>query len=191
MINSLVKPEESEFDMKRFWEHSVGTAIIADKLVTDRLVRLGKPLEFNDYWIGALLHDVGKLVLGSSSGTGCTHPDTSGGEESFRQAEVDLIASHQRVGQLMLLNSDMGENAVNAVGNHHELSDPDDLLRLLHVADNLAKSVGLGTLPGEEAEFDADVLKQMGLSSDRVVRLSADLQKEMVQEIRSVVASCL
>ena len=64
MINSLVKPEESEFDMKRFLEHSVGTAIIADKLVTDRLVRLGKPLEFNDYWIGALLHDVGKLVLG-------------------------------------------------------------------------------------------------------------------------------
>ncbi len=66
---------------------------------------------------------------------------------SFRQAEVDLgdVASHQRVGQL-LLNSDMGENAVNAVGNHHELSDPDDLLRLLHVADNLAKSVGLGTV---------------------------------------------
>ena len=71
MINSLVKPQESEFDLKRFWEHSVGTAIIADKLVTDRLVRLEKPLEFSDYWIGALLHDVGKLVLGFSSGTGC------------------------------------------------------------------------------------------------------------------------
>ena len=193
MINSLVKPEESEFHMKRFWEHSVGTAIIADKLVTDRLVRLGKPLEFNDYWIGALLHDVGKLVLGFFFCDWMLRILTHRAEKncSFRQAEVDLIASHQRVGQLMLLNSDMGENAVNAVGNHHELSDPDDLLRLLHVADNLAKSVGLGTLPGEEAEFDADVLKQMGLSSDRVVRLSADLQKEMVQEIRSVVASCL
>ena len=64
MINSLVKPRESEFDLKRFWEHSVGTAIIADKLVTDGLVRLKKPLEFTDYWIGSLLHDVGKLVLG-------------------------------------------------------------------------------------------------------------------------------
>ena len=42
----------------------VGTAIIADKLVTDRLVRLEKPLEFSDYWIGTLLHDVGNLVLG-------------------------------------------------------------------------------------------------------------------------------
>lgn len=30
MINSLVRPEESDFDLKRFWEHSVGSAIIAD-----------------------------------------------------------------------------------------------------------------------------------------------------------------
>jgi HD-like signal output (HDOD) protein len=120
MINSLVKPEESEFDMKRFWEHSVGTAIIADKLVTDRLVRLGKPLEFNDYWIGALLHDVGKQVLGFFFWDWMLRILTHRAEKncSFRQAEVDLgdVASHQRVGQLMLLNSDMGENAVNAVG---------------------------------------------------------------------------
>ena len=89
---------------------------------------------------------------------------------SFRQAEVDL-----------------GDVA----GHHHELPDPDDLLRLLHVADNLAKSVGLGTLSGEEAEFDADALKGLGLSRDRAEELCEDLQKEMVQEIRSVVANCL
>ena len=112
---------------------------------------------------------------------------------SFRQAEVELgdVAGHQRVGQLMLLNSDMGQAAVRAVGHHHELPDPDDLLRLLHVADNLAKSVGLGTLSGEEAEFDADALKGLGLSRDRAEELCEDLQKEMVQEIRSVVANCL
>ena len=64
MINSLVKPEESKFDMKRFWEHSVGCAIIADKLYTERHVKLQAEIEFNDYWIGSLLHDVGKLVIG-------------------------------------------------------------------------------------------------------------------------------
>jgi len=94
--------------LKRFWEHSVGTAIIADKLVTDGLVRLKKPLEFTDYWIGSLLHDVGKLVLGfffwdwmsrilaHRMDKGC----------SFREAEIALgdIAGHQRLGQLMLLN---------------------------------------------------------------------------------------
>lgn len=195
MINSLVRPQESQFDLKRFWEHSVGTAIIADKLVTDHLARLRKPLEFSDYWIGALLHDVGKLVLGFFFWDWMSRILEHRAEKgcSFRQAEIDLgdVAGHQRVGQLMLLNSDMGEAAVRAVGHHHELPDPDDLLRLLHVADNLAKSVGLGTLAGEEAEFDADALNELGLSSGRIEELCDDLQKEMVQEIKSVVATCL
>ena len=195
MINSLVKPHDSGFDLKRFWEHSVGTAIIADKLVTDGLVRTAKPLEFTDYWIGALLHDVGKLVLGfffwDWMSRILAHRTDKGG--SFRQAEVALgdVASHQRVGQLMLLNSDMGEAAVTAVGHHHELPDPDDLLRLLHVADNLAKSVGLGTLPGEEAEFDASALRALGLNAESLQKLQEDLEKDMVQEIRTVVANCL
>ena len=92
---------------------------------------------------------------------------------------------------VMLLNWDMSEQAVAAVGHHHELSEPDDLLALLHTADNLAKSVGLNTLPGEPAEFDEPTLKGLGLSKDRVEELGEDLQKEMVQEIRSLVASCL
>lgn len=195
MINSLVKPQESEFDLKRFWEHSVGTAIIADKLVQDRLVRLSTPLEFSDYWIGALLHDVGKLVLGFFFWDWMSrilkHRTDKG--TTFRQSEIDLgdVASHQRIGQLMLLNSDMGEAAVAAVGRHHELAAPDDLLRLVHVADNLAKLVGLGTLAGDEAEFDEGVLQEVGLTVEGVHELGEDLQKDMVQEIRQVVANCL
>jgi hypothetical protein len=91
----------------------------------------------------------------------------------------------------MLLNSDMGESAVTAVGHHHELPDPDDLLRLLHVADNLAKSVGLGTLPAEEAEFDASALRELELNAESLQKLQEDLEKDMVQEIRTVVANCL
>jgi HD-like signal output (HDOD) protein len=195
MINSLVKPQDTEFDLKRFWEHSVGTAIIADKLVVDRLVRTAKPLEFTDYWIGALLHDVGKLVLGfffwDWMSRILAHRVAKG--VTFRQAEIDLgdVAGHQRVGQLMLLNSDMGEAAVAAVGHHHEMPEPDDLLRLLHVANNLAKAVGLGTLPGEEAEFDDSALRELGLDADGVQQLREDLEKHMVQEIRTVVANCL
>lgn len=195
MINSLVKPQESEFDLKRFWEHSVGTAIIADKLVEDKLVRLSKPLEFTDYWIGALLHDVGKLVLGfffwDWMSRILTHKSDKG--VSFRQAEIDLgdVASHQRVGQLLLLNSDMGEVAVTAVGRHHDLDEAEDLLSLLHVADNLAKATGLGTQPGDEAEFDESALRRLGLNAGSVEALREDLQKEMVQEIRTVVSNCL
>ena len=196
MINSLVKPDASDFDLKRFWEHSVGTAIITDKLVTDRLIRLRTPLEFNDYWVGALLHDVGKLVLGfffwDWMARILAHRSDKG--ITFRQAEIDLgdVAGHQRVGQLMLLNSDMGEDTVAAVARHHDLADGDsEVLSLLHVADNLSKAVGLGMIGGEEAVFDAGALSRLGLSEARVAELAEELKRDMVQEIKSVVANCM
>ncbi|MBT4611291.1 MAG: HDOD domain-containing protein, partial [Gemmatimonadetes bacterium] len=38
LINSLIKPEESGFDLRRFWIHSVGTAHIAHKIYQGRMV---------------------------------------------------------------------------------------------------------------------------------------------------------
>ena len=32
MMNAIVRPEESRFDLRRFWEHSVGCALICDRL---------------------------------------------------------------------------------------------------------------------------------------------------------------
>ena len=64
LMTSLVKPDNNLFDIRRFWEHSVGCAIIADRLYREKLVDFRTKVEFNDYWIGALLHDAGKLVLG-------------------------------------------------------------------------------------------------------------------------------
>ena len=196
MINSLVKPEESEFDLKRFWEHSVGSAIIADKLQADGIVKFSKPIEFNEYWIGTLLHDVGKLVLGFFFWDWFVKVQSHRAEhgESFRQAEVEMgdVASHARLGQLMLLNSDMGEDVVAAVGRHHEPGDePSDLLSLVNVADNLAKDLSLGYLPGEEGEYDDHVLASLGISREQLDTVREDMSGEVVEEIRTVVAQCM
>lgn len=57
LINALVRPEDSHFDLRRFWEHSVGCAYIADKLCTRKLIPLASPIEFDLYWISALRTD--------------------------------------------------------------------------------------------------------------------------------------
>lgn len=195
MINSLVKPEESKFDMKRFWEHSVGCAIIADKLYTEHHVRIKAEIEFNDYWIGSLLHDVGKLVIGFFFWDWFVrveeHRKETGG--SFRSAEHDLgdVASHERIGQLMLLNNDMGEDSVSAVANHHEAAAEADLVRLVHLANNLSKDLGLGYFPGEEPEYDADVLKALAIDEGKLQALRDQLAAEVVDEIKAMVDQCM
>lgn len=64
MMNTFAKPEESKFDLRRFWEHSAGCSMLADKIVDGELVEFEGTVEFDDYWIGTILHDVGKLILG-------------------------------------------------------------------------------------------------------------------------------
>ena len=195
MINSLVKPEDSKFDLQRFWEHSVGCAIVADRLYTERLVHLKSELEFNDYWIGSLLHDVGKLVIGFFFWDWFvrveTHRKEKGG--SFRGAEQDLgdVASHDRIGQLMLLNNNMGEDAVAAVAQHHKAAGATDLVHLVHLANNLCKDLGLGYLPGEEPEYDAEVLAALSISPSRLEEIRDELAKEVVDEVRAMVEQCM
>jgi len=196
IINSLVKPEESDFDLKRFWQHSVGSAIIADRLYTDQLVKLGGEVEFNDYWISALLHDVGKLVLGFFFWEWLERVQSHRTEKdiSFREAERELgdVANHQRVGQLMLLNADMGEGPVGVVGAHHEgADDPSDLLCLVHIANNLSREIGLSYLPGEPTEYDEGILGRSGLTRDTLAELREKLQTELVEEITTVVSQCM
>ena len=63
-MNSLVKPQESPFDLERYWMLSVSCALIADRPYREGTVKFARETPFNDYWIGSLLHDIGKLVLG-------------------------------------------------------------------------------------------------------------------------------
>lgn len=196
MINGLVRPEDSAFELKRFWEHSVATAIITDFLCTEKKVRLpGGPMEFSDYWIGALLHDIGKLILGFFFWDWTTRilGHSRDKSVSFRQAEIDMgdVAGHQQLGQLLLINADMGEEAVGVVGHHHDLRETTDLEGVVHLADNLAKAVGLGFLPGEEPEYDEAVMARLGVNQEAMESIREELERGTVEQIRTVVSQCM
>jgi HD-like signal output (HDOD) protein len=64
VVNSFVEVSGTLFDFKRFWGHSVGCALAADKIYKSQIVKFPDELSFQDYWLGGLLHDIGKLVLG-------------------------------------------------------------------------------------------------------------------------------
>ena len=101
------------------------------------------------------------------------------------------VAGHQRLGQLLLINADMGEEAVGVVGHHHDLDETTDLECVVHLADNLAKAVGLGFLPGEDPEFDDQVMAKLGVNADALEVIKEELEQSTVEEIRTVVAQCM
>ena len=195
LMNSLVKPEESLFNLRRFWEHSVACALVADRLYRRELLPLKEPLQFNDYWIGALLHDAGKLVLGfffwEHFQELLAHMGREGG--TFREAEraTGDVANHELLGRLLLLKSNVGELLVEAVGTHHTAGHaPSDLGCLIHLADNLTKELGLGYLADEPCLYAVEVLDKLGMNHDDVRQLQGKLGTDLSDEIGGLVDRC-
>ena len=195
LMNGLVRPEESMFDLRRFWEHSVGCAMIADRLYSNGIVKTKKPLQFNDYWIGALLHDIGKIVLGFFFWDHYVEilRQMSENHSSFRQAEKLLgdAANHEYLGKLLLVKSNVGKELADAVGAHDSVGQaPGDLVCLIHVANNVSKELDLGYMPEEEPNYNPEVLKALGLDKSRVGALRGRLGDDVVAEIGDVVDHC-
>ena len=196
LINNFVRPEETQFDLRRFWEHSVGCALIADKLYKKKLILLKETLEFSDYWIAALLHDVGKLVLGFFFWEWFDRVlrRLNWTSSSFREAEAQMgdSANHERVGQLLLTAADMGPRLAAAVGRHHTIGNaPGDLTCLIHLADNLCRDLGLGYLAEEQGVYSEEVLRLLGLTPEDVQNLKEAVGNEIVTEVKELVGQCM
>ena len=197
LINSLIKPEESGFDLRRFWIHSVGTAHIADKLYQAKMVDVDdEEVDVaQHYWVAALLHDIGKLILGFFF---WEHFErlasmSSASDLQFHDAEEQLgdLVNHEQLGQLLLMRGRMAETLVKCVGGHHDPGTvPDGLMALVHVADNLCKDLGLGYAAGESGLYDSNVLRVLGLNQERIVELRQSLEGETVEEIMDIAERC-
>ena len=195
LINTLVKPEDSKFDLQRFWMHSVGTAMLVDKIYSDQMVDVDNWEECDNYWIAALLHDIGKLILGFFFWNYFEKVlgQMDGSTRSFRDAETRMgdTATHEQVGELLLIRTNMAQELVSAVANH---SDPDPLPRplvsLVHLGDQICKDLGLGYAHGEKGDYSDSVLRSLNVDRDKLDQLRDDLRENMVDEIMDVVDRC-
>lgn len=195
LMNSLVRPQNSIFDLRRFWEHSVGCALIADRLVNENLIALPGPVNFNDYWISALLHDIGKLLLGFFFWGHFEEvlKQMTAERSTFREAEKELgdVGDHEYLAQILLLRSNATKEVVEGVGKHHTTGPtPSSLVCLVHLANNLCVELGLGYLPDEPARYSDAVLKNLSTTPEEVYRLRELLGKPMVLQIKEVVYRC-
>ena len=198
LITSFVKPEDSNFDLRRYWEHSVGCALLADKICTNELIKLETEIEFDDYWIAALLHDIGKMILGLffSEYFETVVGKMAENEEgliSFRQAETELgDVSHETIGQLLLIKSKVKEEIVEAVQSHHEVGETSSKLTcLISLVNNISKDLDIGYLAEEKGVYDESLLGQLGVTQDEIERLQETLGTFIVPEIKAVVAKCI
>jgi len=128
------------------WEHSIAVAITAEEIA--RALKIRAP---DVTFTAAILHDIGKAVLGSFVAEKIAQIEERllevGGAFDDEEREA-LGIDHAEVGAIILKKWKLPQELVDAVERHHRPGDGtvDQLTTdIVHVADALCLSGGLGT----------------------------------------------
>ncbi|HKJ69861.1 MAG TPA: HDOD domain-containing protein, partial [bacterium] len=158
--------------------HSVATALLSQ--------RLGQRLEEapDDLFVAGLLHDIGKLILGSyvEDQFQVILKTVRDDGLPFHEAEYRILGiSHDAVGKHMLEYWGFPEAIVAVVGNHHQTDvnrHPDNVL-LVALADRLTGFLGVNTFnDGLHYEGFATLCKHFSLQLDDIEHLLSETVKE-------------
>lgn len=196
LMNSLLRPQESQFDLPRFWRHSVACALITDQLCTHGHVHLDPPIPFASYWTAGLLHDIGKLVQGFlfwSHFEDVLHRMGADGT-SFREAETKLgdQANHEFLGRVLLERANLNGSLAEAVGQHDSIdASTEPLVWVVHLANNLAKELGLGYTETEEIRYSERAMRCLQLNREAAHGLAQELKPKITAQVNELVKLCL
>ena len=197
LINSMVRPDDNAFDLRKYWGHSLACAVLADKIHNSEFVKLAEKLSFSDYWIAALLHDCGKAVQGFFFYEWFERIiETMEDDEcSFYEAEDKMgkgMVTHDRISEMVLQKAEMAEELVEAVSLHHSPGDaPSPLVALIHVANGVSSEIGFGYTDGSAVKYSRPALTALGLKRDTVREMVEALREPVTKEIMDVINQCL
>jgi putative nucleotidyltransferase with HDIG domain len=134
------------FRPAEFWKHSVGTALAAKELAR----HLGER-QVEEFFVGGLIHDIGKLVheeyFGDPFRQACTMALRN--DILLREAEQEVMHfTHDQTGGLLLAQWNLPPKVVAMVRFHHQPAEAREYRRdagVIHLADILSRAKGFGS----------------------------------------------
>ncbi|MFN2369832.1 MAG: HDOD domain-containing protein [Candidatus Krumholzibacteriia bacterium] len=181
-VAPLVRKPIKGYDMEAdaLWEHSFATAIFAEKMVQALKVR-GREEAFT----AGLLHDMGKVVLGTFIEVD-DHPikELVALEGlPFDEAERRVLGmDHAEVAAELLASWNLPEEVVAAARWHHNpalAEQHQQIVDIVHLADALAMRAGWGG--GVDLglyRVDEPAMVRLGLTADLAAELTAKVEPE-------------
>ncbi len=137
-----IEPHPKDFDITRFWTHSIAVAGVSRHLAK----KAGQPSP-EDYFIAGLVHDIGKIVLAQYFQDLFKMVWASALENhiSFYEAEKkELSITHARIGGYLAKKWKIPRGMIDMIRYHHapNKSVHDfNLLMTVHVADIIVNSL--------------------------------------------------
>lgn len=145
-VNAILDKPVPGYDLPsgELWRHSIAVSVAAELLATELGITT-----YDEVFTAALLHDLGKLVLGNYVKEDLQAIEAAAGQDvPFQVAERQILGTdHAEVGARLLENWSFPQTLVNAVRWHHDPDAAEDtptIVDLVHVANVLCLMIGIG-----------------------------------------------
>ena len=171
------------------WRHSIAVTVAAEGLVKELKIKAAEEI-----FTAALLHDVGKLVLGEFVKEDYKKIETALIRGmSFESAENSVLGTnHADVGAQILTQWSLPPDIVNAVRWHHnpEAADRSDMmLDIVHIANVLCLMIGIGVgRDGLQYQPSAVVTKRLGLEPYHLEKVASQTL-QWANELSDIIGS--
>lgn len=171
LVSALQKKTDSFFDVKKFWDHSIMTGVIARRLARDLGYRIT-----GEVFVGALLHDMGisvlhryfnpeyKRIIGIIRDT----------DLSYLEAEESVMGvTHADIGGWLAERWNLPDHLTQSIALHHTPDAPSnnpDLVAIIHCADVMANHIAGDNIEFEKgALYNKWVLDQLKIQDESVL----------------------
>jgi putative nucleotidyltransferase with HDIG domain len=175
-VNSVMNKSVPGYDLSpgEMWRHSVAVSVAAEGLIGELNVR-----KADEIFTAALLHDVGKLVLGEFVKDDIKKIEKILSKDiPFEVAEqIVLGTDHAQIGAKILKNWGLPSEIVSAVRWHHDPDAADEtsmLIDIVHVANVLCLMIGIGVgREGLQYRPSPVVTKRLGIKSAHLEKVAS------------------
>ena len=173
-VSAIIDKPVQGYDLSAgdLWRHSVAVSVASETLVKELNLSVSEEI-----FTAALLHDVGKMVLGRYVKEDIAVID---GEEMqdvpFEQVERSMFGiDHAEIGANILRRWSFTPSMISAVRWHHEPDSapkPNHLIDVVHVADVLCLMSGIGVgREGLQYRPSPSACERIGLTEEHLERV--------------------
>lgn len=170
------------------WRHSIAVSLAAEALVKGK-----KSIDKEDVFTPALLHDVGKLVLGAFVKEELEAIESIAAKGiPFVVAENMILGTdHAEIGARILAHWNLPADIINAVRWHHDPDSPelsDFQVDVVYLANLLCQTPATsGQAAGQAVELSPAVIERLGIQLDQFGAISEKVAR-WVEELSDALA---
>jgi putative nucleotidyltransferase with HDIG domain len=187
-VNAVMDKPIPGYDLPpgELWRHSVAVSVTAEGLMKELNLAMD-----DEVFTAALLHDLGKLVMGEfvAEDLDAIRMTAEKGIP-FQMAEREVLGTdHAEIGGMLMEKWSFPSKLVEAVRCHHEpdsADNPSTLIDLVHVANVLCLMLGIGAgIEGLHYQPSVNATKRLGLNP-RQLEVVASQTLQWADELSNV-----